>query len=382
MAKAGTPKRGGSKNSSKKTTPVNTPTKGKKNAKTSKSPLAKVEDNKNIPTDRVLKAVEQLNKYTSGKNKEDNKKSLLEDEDELNKALNLIVVNTTSFSGAAKSFKLKMFNVKNSLYAPWKEASVTSVKDFKTLLILKDNEKDLVSEDDLFDALNESKITIDEIISGNDLKTTYKAFETRRAFISQFSLILADDSIITSLPKLLGGKAYDKLETTPVPIRTQANKTFSKTTLINSIKKVYQNQLPVKVPRGTTMNVHLGNLEWFKPEEIVDNVEAITKKLIESYNIRSIFIKSNQSPVLPLYYNNDVLKELAAAKKEAVAHGREAVTIDGVDVELSNFDKALMEIANPKEVKNIFAKQISNAKRGLEEEEESKDKKQIKKAKN
>jgi len=243
MAKASTPKRGESKNSSKKSTPVNTPSKQKKkNSK--KSTPAKEESKDNVPTKRISNAVEQLNKYTTeSKEKDDGKKSLLDDEDELNKSLNLIVVNTTSFSGPTKNFKLKMLEVGHSLYAPWKEASTTSVKDFKTLLILKDNDHGKVSEDDLNETLNESSIGIDEIITGKELKTTYKAFETRRAFISQFSLILADDSIITSLPKLLGSKAYSKLETTPIPIRTHSNKEFSNVTLVNSIKKVYLHQL-------------------------------------------------------------------------------------------------------------------------------------------
>lgn len=375
MAKANTKKKTNSRAGSKKSTPVSTPSKAKKTGKAA----AKNVSPQAIPSDRVEKAIEELNKYTSAE-KADEKKSLLEDEDELNKALSLIVVNTKPFTGASKNFKPKLFAVKNSLYAPWKDASATSVKDFKTLLILKDSDKDLVSEDDLFDALDESKITIDEIITGKDLKTTYKAFEARRAFVSQFSLILADDSIVTSLPKLLGGKAYSKLETTPISIKTQANKGFSKVTLTNSIKKVYLNQLPAKVPRGTTMNIHLGNLEWFSPEQIAENIEEITKKLIEQYDIRSIFIKTNQSPVLPLYYNNDVIAELAKAQKEAVGHANESVKIDGVEVQLSNFDKALMEIANPKELSNIFSKQITSAKRDREDGDEEKE--QTKKAKN
>lgn len=361
MAKVTPRKKAGSKQNSKKSTPVDTPNKQKKNVKASK----REDDQKEIPNARILSAIGQLNKFTTeSKAKEDGKQSLLDDEDELNKSLNLIVVNNKSFSGSTKNFKLKLFDVKNSLYIPWKASSVTSVKDFKTLLILKDGEKDLVSEDELFDELNESKITLDQIITGQDLKSAYKEFESRRAFISEFSLILADDNIITTLPKLLGGKAYSKLETTPIPIRSHSsNKEFSKTTLVNSIKKVYLTKLPVKLPRGTTMNVHLGNLEWFKPEELAENIESITKTLIEAYNIRSIFIKSNQSPVLPLYYNNDVLDELTSIAKEAIKHNNESVTIDGVDVQLSNFDKSLMEIANPKEYSNIFAKQIKDAKR-------------------
>ncbi|QHS73691.1 Cic1p [Saccharomyces paradoxus] len=372
------------KSNSKKSTPVSTPNKEKKKVAEKKSSTA-------IPRERVTKAISELIKFISKPQDEDNeeesngKKNLLEDdEEELKKDLQLIVVNNKSFTGTSKSFKLKLLNVKHSFYKPWKQASVTAVKDFKVLLVLKDSDIKKVSEDDLFDKLDSEGIKIDEIICGKDLKTVYKAYEARNAFISQFSLILADDSIITSLPKLMGGKAYNKVETTPISIRTHANKEFSLTTLTNNIKKVYLNQLPVKLPRGTTLNVHLGNLEWLKPEEFVDNVELISEQLVKAFPIRSIFIKTNKSPVLPLYYNQDVLDELVA-KKEKTEETQEddMVTIDGVQVHLSTFNKGLMEIANPSELGSIFSKQVNNAKKrsSSELEKESSESEAVKKAK-
>ncbi|CAI4063625.1 hypothetical protein SKDZ_08G0970 [Saccharomyces kudriavzevii ZP591] len=372
------------KNNSRKSTPVSAPNKEKKKV-TQEKPSAI------IPRERTTKAIDELIKFTSNsqddKEEEQNgKKKLLEDDEEdLKKDLQLIVVNNKSFTGTSKTFKLKLLNVKHSLYKPWKQASATAIKDFKTLLILKDSDIKKVSEDDLFDKLDSEGIKIDEIICGKDLKTVYKAYEARNAFISQFSLILADDSIITSLPKLMGGKAYNKVETTPVAIRTQANKEFSLTTLTNNIKKVCHNQLPVKLPRGTTLNVHLGNLEWLKPEEFVDNVESISEQLIGAFPIRSVFIKTNKSPVLPLYYNQDVLDELVAKKEKAEENtADDTVIIDGVQVHLSTFNKGLMEIANPAELSSIFSKQVNNAKKRSSSELEKKSSKSqtVKKAKN
>ncbi|EDO16371.1 hypothetical protein Kpol_1051p20 [Vanderwaltozyma polyspora DSM 70294] len=367
-----------------------TPSKKKNNGSRNSTP---VKDNKKkapvqeksslIPRERITRGIEELTKFIAQKKNDDddgNKNQLLDDDEELNNLLQLIVVNNKSFTGTSKDFKLKMINVKHSLYKIWKNESVTSVKDFKILLILKDSDIAKISEDDLYDELNESGISIDQIICGKDLKTTYKSFEARRSFINDFSLILSDDSIITTLPKLLGGKAFEKIETTPVSIRTQSNKTFSKTTLINSIKKVYLNQIPIKLPRGTTLNVHLGKLDWFEPVELVDNIEAISEALIKNYSIRSIFIKSNNSPVLPLYFNQDVLEELTT---ETEKKDKEQVTveIDGVQVNLSTFDRALMEISNPNEYSSLFAKQINAAKRQLEEDKDEASSKPIKKSK-
>ncbi|PTN22154.1 Cic1p [Saccharomyces cerevisiae] len=106
--------------------------------------------------------------------------------------------------------------------------------------------------------------------------------------------------------------------------------------------------------------------------------------VIKAYQIRSIFIKTNKSPVLPLYYNQDVLDELEAKKdKIEETHEDDMVTIDGVQVHLSTFNKGLMEIANPSELGSIFSKQINNAKKrsSSELEKESSESEAVKKAK-
>lgn len=342
-----------------------------------------------IPQERITNAVEQLTKFVAKQTKEEqeNSKNLLGDDiEDVDQNVSLIAVNTTSFSGSTKQFKMKLVDVENSLYKPWNKESATASKDFKVLLILKDQDVDKISEDDLFDALNEDGITIDEIISANTLKTTYKAYEARRAFIQQFSLILSDDNVITTLPKLLGGKFYEKVETTPIGIKTQPStkKQFSKETLINSIKKVYLHKLPIKLPRGTTLNAHLGQLNWFEQKDLIKNVESVSKHLIDNYKIRSIFIKTNKSPVLPLYYNTKVVEELLAAKEDAKKDEpatSDKVTIDGVEVELSNFEKSLLEIANPKDLSSIFSKNIKDAKRTRDDVEDEAKQSQPKKSK-
>ena len=87
---------------------------------------------------------------------------------------------------------------------------------------------------------------------------------------------------------------------------------------------------------------------------------------------------------MPLYYNQDVLDELEAKKdKIEETHEDDMVTIDGVQVHLSTFNKGLMEIANPSELGSIFSKQINNAKKrsSSELEKESSESEAVKKAK-
>lgn len=382
-----------SRSSSKTSTPVGTPsgtpagTPTKKNkAKlraVAKKPAASLTA---VPRERIEHSVQQLRKFEQA-HAESESQNLLDDESELNELVQLIVVNNTSFTGASKNFKLKLATVKHSLYSAWNAASETSIKDFKVLLILKDSDVNKVSADDLALEGAEKQVPV-EIVCGKHLKTNYKEFERRRAFLSEFSLVLADDNVVTTLPKLLGGKAYNKLETTPIGIRTYANKQFSKKTLVNSFNKIYTSKLPVKLPSGTTVNVHLGNLRWFKDQQLVDNIELLLKDFIDNYKIRSVFVKCNNSPVLPLYYNQDVLEEITEKKQHEKYQAPEdqLIDIDGVKVQLSTFDRALMEIANPDDVKNIFAKNINAAKRqrtdDKEAETETAETETVKKAKN
>lgn len=328
-----------------------------------------------IPVNRVNNAVIKLQEYLKENGSNDNQ---LIDDSELKAQLQLILVNTESFTGSLKNFKPKLITVPHSIFKPWKEASTTMVKDFKTLLILKDSDINSVTSEDLIDLLPEH-ITIDAIISGKDLKTKYKAFEKRRAFVQDFSFILADDSIVTALPKLLGGKAYSKLNTTPIAINTRSDNKFNKTTLVNSIKRIYDTKIPVKLPRGNTMNVHLGSLEWFTPEQLTENIISVAKQFIEKYNIRTILLKSNESPVLPLYVNLEVLDKLVGSRHDTKTSVQNVIEIDGVELQLSQFEKSLLEIANPDELDSLFATQIKQAKRNLEEVEAEEEQEEQKK---
>ncbi|CCK68929.1 Cic1p KNAG_0B04950 [Huiozyma naganishii CBS 8797] len=355
--------------------------------KAAKQEAAKKQEERAVPEERVTRAVEQLREYVAreGSQSEGGGNDLLGGESEdLVSAVSLVVVNKDSFTGAAKNFKLRLLPVEHSLYRPWRDHSATAVKDFKTLLVLKDADAGKVTAEGLSEALESSKIVVDEVITGRDLKTTYKAYESRRAFLAQFGLVMADENMVTTLPKLMGKKPFEKVETTPVPIKVYSSKNvFSEVTLKNSIEKLFLYQLPVKLPRGNTLNVHLGKLEWFSTGELVQNIESILSNLLPKFKIRAVFIKSNQSPVLPLYYNESILEELAASREQAegaAAPGElPTAEIDGVQVRLSNFDQALLEIANPNELSTIFAKNLKNAKRDAPVEEDAK--RVVKKAK-
>ncbi|CAR29749.1 hypothetical protein ZYGR_0AD04330 [Zygosaccharomyces rouxii] len=362
--------------SSPKTAPKSSP-KGSPKASPKGSPKAsKVASKEQNFKSRIVHALEQLKKYEERKNEGGDENNLLGGDEELGKYIQLIAVNNTSFTGTKKDFKPKLLDIKHSLFAAWKKASVTMVKDFKILLILKDSDAGSIEAEQVVEGLQDTPEL--EIIAAKELKTVHKAYEARRAFLSEFSLILADDSVITTLPKLLGGKAYNKLETTPIPIKTHLNGELSLKTIKNKFEKIYQSKLPVILPRGTTMNVHLGHFDWLSTEELADNAESIIGQLKEKYSIRSVFIKSTDSPAIPLYYNQDVIDEIAKGKDELKKEKSESepfkeIEIDGVKVTLSQFDSALAEVANPEELKSIFRHKLKRSQPDEEEDQENKE---------
>ena len=349
-----------------------------------------------VATERINRAYDALSKYLKTKQEDQeeigSKKMLIADEDEeLLSKLQLIFVNNKSFTGSNNKLQFKplVLPLKHSFYAKMQENGNEMAQGFKILLILNDKHGINIDSDDESSVISKLKqqdgISVDKVIVGKDLKTTFKAFEKRRQFLNDFSLILCDDSIITTMPKLMGGKFYNKLATTPIPIRVSQ----SATTLYNSVKKFYNDKLVCKIPRGTTLNVSLGDFHWFTKEEAVANIQSVADSIISKYNIRSVFVKTNFSPALPLYFNQesiDVLfKELEQSRKVAaededqdqddkdLEDGTESVEIGGVEIGLNVFNKALMEIANPDELDVLFKKQITKGKKRRSDEEEVKE---------
>ncbi|KAL6949776.1 hypothetical protein ACO0QE_000437 [Hanseniaspora vineae] len=343
-----------------------------------------------VATERINRAYDALSKYlkTKQEDQEENgsKKMLIADDDEeLMSKLQLIFVNNKSFTGSNNKLQFKplVLPLAHSLYAKMQDNADDLPQGFKILLILNDKHGINIDADDessvIYKLKQQDNISVDKIIVGKDLKTTYKAFEKRRQFLNDFSLILCDDSIVTTMPKLMGGKFYNKLATTPIPIRVSQ----SATTLYNSVKKLYNDKLVCKIPRGTTLNVSLGDFQWFTKEETVANIQSVADSIISKYNIRSVFVKTNFSPALPLYFNQesiDVLfKELEHSRKTADEDEEDeedeegaagSVEIDGVEIGLNVFNKALMEIANPDELDVLFKKQITQSKKRRAGEEE------------
>jgi len=232
---------------------------------------------------------------------------------------------------------------------------------------------------------------ITRVIDIKKLKKKYNQYEAQRQLRSNHDIFLADDRIITQLPKALGKTFYSAAATRPVPVDLQAPaprtegkriarakdgpRTGSAKEIAAEIEKAIHATL-VHLSPSTNTSVKVGHSSW-EPEKIVENVETVASVLIERFvpkkwrGVKSIHIKGPETTALPIWLadelwvdEGDVLDEEqvrkvveanTSKKRKRIAEKSEA---DGGKVEKkgkkakvveSNDDKLDKEIALRKE---------------------------------
>ncbi|KAK7539356.1 ribosomal protein L1p/L10e family-domain-containing protein [Phyllosticta citribraziliensis] len=186
--------------------------------------------------------------------------------------------------------------------------------------------KDLIAED-AFPA--ELRDRIGRVVGVSKLKTKYKTFEARRQLFAEYDGFLADDRIVTLLPKLLGKVFYKSTAKRPVPVHLMGNEKVQKdaegkkakkskddksSAIVGSadavakdINKALDSALVYLSPAATTA-IRVGHASW-EPAQITENLEAVVaalttqEKLVPKgwKNIRSIHIKGPDTTALPIW---------------------------------------------------------------------------------
>ncbi|ODQ58857.1 hypothetical protein WICANDRAFT_79402 [Wickerhamomyces anomalus NRRL Y-366-8] len=304
----------------------------------SKSVKSLVDDKK------ISKALSELKKFVANSTKEEESKAQLF-EDELSNDLQIIFTKKNLFT-SKKNFKPKLIHIQDK---PQNEEQP------KIVLFVRDD----VIDKELLEKIEESELNslIEQIITGSDLKSTYKQYEKRRELYSLNDIFLADDSLITTLPKLLGKVFYDSKKL-PIPIKIN-KENFSIQSVINQVNKI-SNSIVYSLPRSNNLSVNLGSIETIN--------ESVLKQVIEHFQneeLRSIFIKTNQSPALPLYELDTVYTEddVKPTDKEEIKAKESNVSIEGLpeNIKLSEFEKGLIELANPTEIPELFSSKIKKS---------------------
>lgn len=304
----------------------------------SKSVKSLVDDKK------ISKALSELKKFVANSSKDEESKAQLF-EDELTNDLQIIFTKKNLFT-SKKNFKPKLIHIQDK---PKNEEQP------RIVLFIRDD----VIDKELLEKIEESELNslIEQIITGSDLKSTYKQYEKRRELYSLNDIFLADDSLITTLPKLLGKVFYDSKKL-PIPIKIN-KENFSIQSVINQVNKI-SSSIVYSLPRSNNLSVNLGSIETID--------ESVLKQVIEHFQneeLRSIFIKTNQSPALPLYELDTVYTEddVKPTDKEEIKAKESNVSIEGLpeNIKLSEFEKGLIELANPTEIPELFSSKIKKS---------------------
>ena len=189
--------------------------------------------------------------------------------------------------------------------------------------------KNIVSDPSFPPALA-SKIT--RVIGYSKLKARYKSFESRRQLLAEHDVFLADDRIITRLVETLGKVFYKGTTKRPIPIRIayqnretgrlvkqpkgKVSKEDKSATYapVAAVAKEIQSAIdavPVSLKPGTTVAVRVANSS-FKPQQVADNVIAVTNAIIEKHvtkgwrNVKAIHIKGSDTAAMPIWLADDL----------------------------------------------------------------------------
>ncbi|XP_078610621.1 uncharacterized protein LOC144881425 isoform X2 [Branchiostoma floridae x Branchiostoma japonicum] len=167
------------------------------------------------------------------------------------------------------------------------------------------------------DLLKKHGVTcVTEVISYKKLSKEYKQFESKLRLLKSFDLFLSDRGVTRMLPSHLG-KHFYKAKKFPIDVNLE------KKDLKPEFQRVLGSTRCTVTGHGSCSSVMVGTTSM-TAEQVTENVEAVAKELGDKIefgwpNIKSVSIKSQKSPALPVYVNVEPLQlpsETIAAWRE------------------------------------------------------------------
>lgn len=208
---------------------------------------------------------------------------------------------------------------------------------------------------------------IARVIDITHIKQKYKTYEAQRKLFAEHDLFLADDRIITELPKALGKTFYKSTVKRPIPLSMQGavqkvdGKKVKKSDDVAAAggkSNIQPQALAAQIERSiacavvalspsTTTSIRVGYASW-SAQHISENIAAVVSALVEKTipqkfrGVKAIHIKSPTSMALPIWLadelwmdEKDVITDSAAAETKKVEAdrklmGRKRKAIGGV----------------------------------------------------
>ncbi|KAK5703475.1 proteasome-interacting protein cic1 [Elasticomyces elasticus] len=287
---------------------------------------------------------------------------------------------------------------------------------FRICLITADPQrkyKDIVDSPGFPEGL---KKCVTRVLGLEKVKARYKSFESRRQLLGEYDVFLADDRVITHLPKLLGKVFYKGGSKRPVPVNLQGKRQSVDEQGVKRIKlseggsKVVKNDLQPKdlaaeidravrsalvhLAPSTTTAVKVGRATM-EAEHLVENVNAVVTGLVDKYvpqqwkNVRSVHIKGPNTAALPIYMaeelwveDGDVLEEPLPVKEKGSKKRKRGALAEEVGViEVPGPDGKMRKLTEPAaKSKKAKSEPVVEDDSGAVKETEKKEKKARKEA--
>lgn len=293
----------------------------------------------------ALKAITALSKYVNNQkaSKKSDKSSLFDDEDDEPKNNLYLQVNTKKFFSDKPQFKPKVIKLSKPIY---------DLDSVKTCLIIRDL---LVTTSEQLEEIENANIpTLSQIYTLTQIKKEFKPFEKRRELYSSFDLFLVDDALMNLMPTALGKIFYGSSNNkSPLPIRvgsTSNSNQISITTLKNQVEKSL-NSTYFLPPMGVNVSIKFGALSNDE-DMLFANLNDVLATF-ESDSIKSIMMKSTDSPALPLFYTDKLYSEADVAEDK-----QDKETKKSKEVRLTAFEQGLLELGNVDEATKIIGKKL------------------------
>jgi ribosome biogenesis protein UTP30 len=247
--------------------------------------------------------------------------------------------------------------------------------------------KDLVASP-AFPAALSKRIT--KVTGIKKIQAKWTQYEAQRKLYGEYDIFLADDRIVTRLPKLLGKTFYGNTAKRPIPVSIQAaptkiegNKSKKEKgetrepaqakVVASAIEKAIQCTY-VHLSPSTQTSIRVGYANW-SAEKLAENIEAVVEILVQKFvpkkwkGVKAFHVKGAETAALPIWLasemwvdEGDVLGEeevkmIADAKVSKKRKGRalERGDVDGMKNDKmqklleSNDDKLDEEIKARKE---------------------------------
>ncbi|KAF7859550.1 hypothetical protein EAF04_008631 [Stromatinia cepivora] len=348
--------------------------------------------------DQVLKASTALLKHISSTEAEKAKKAgaqnLLAENDDDDAESTPVWLTLTTKKHITDKTKLKP--VKVAVPHSLNTSSTTSI-----CLIVADPQrtyKDIVASA-AFPAELSKRIT--KVVGVDKLKKKYKQYEAQRKLFAEHDIFVADDRIITLLPKLLGKNFYKSTTKRPIPVSIQAEapksegkriarakgedapKSAEPKKIAAEIEKAISSAL-LTLSSSTNSAIRIGYASW-DAAKLAENLEVVVNTVIEKYipkkwrGVRAIHVKGPETMALPIWLADElwvededvldesVVREIEGRRKSRGIEGSEVEEKGGEEKKQklleSNDDKLDQEIALRKE---ILKKQKEDAAKDLD----------------